>query len=228
VTTIGEGAFRDCKGLIKAEFSSIESLCNITFDGSYSNPLYYVKHLYINSEEVKDVVIPEGVTSIGSYTFGYCSELTSIYVPKSVARVGESPFIKCGKLKSIIVDADNNVYDSRNNCNAIVETSSNTLVAGCKKTIIPKSVTSIGQGAFRDCKGLTSITIPESVSSIGSGAFDGCENLKVVKCLAKRPPVTGSASFPWIRDSNLYVPTTSINLYRSVSPWKFFGQILPR
>ncbi|MBQ6209968.1 MAG: leucine-rich repeat protein, partial [Prevotella sp.] len=69
------------------------------------------------------------------------------------------------------------MYDSRNNCNAIIETSTNTLISGCKNTSIPNSVTTIGDGAFHGCSGLTSITIPNSVTTIGDGAFHGCSGL---------------------------------------------------
>ena len=83
-------------------------------------------------------------------------------------------------MTSISVDSDNSVYDSRNNCNAIIETATNTLIYGCKSTVIPDSVTRIGRFAFSDCTGLTSITIPDSVTSIGYGAFEDCTGLTSV------------------------------------------------
>lgn len=72
------------------------------------------------------------------------------------------------------MESGNPIYDSRNNCNAIIETATNTLIAGCKSTIIPNGVTCIGDAAFWECANLTSITIPTGVISIGSGAFYGC------------------------------------------------------
>ncbi|MBP5658728.1 MAG: leucine-rich repeat domain-containing protein, partial [Paludibacteraceae bacterium] len=89
-------------------------------------------------------------------------------------------FDGCSGLTSMSVEAGNAIYDSRNNCNAIIETESNTLIAGCKNTIIPNSVTSIGGNAFGNCTGLTSVTIPNSVTSIGDGAFAGCRSLTSV------------------------------------------------
>ena len=83
-------------------------------------------------------------------------------------------------LTSISVDSDNSVYDSRNNCNAIIETATNTLINGCKSTVIPDSLTSIGNQAFYGCTGLTSVTIPDSVTSIGNQAFYGCTGLTSV------------------------------------------------
>ena len=89
-------------------------------------------------------------------------------------------YYKCSGLTSIVVEEGNPVYDSRNNCNAIIETATNTLLSGCKTTIIPNSVTSIGDYAFTGCSGLTSVTIPNSVTSIGDGAFEACIDLTSV------------------------------------------------
>ena len=91
--------------------------------------------------------------------------------------IGEEAFSYCDGLQSLIVDKGNQKYDSRNDCNAIIETQSNILIAGCKNTTIPNSVTSIESWAFDRCKILTSITIPNSVTSIGWVAFASCSGL---------------------------------------------------
>ncbi|MBR6248903.1 MAG: leucine-rich repeat protein, partial [Muribaculaceae bacterium] len=115
------------------------------------------------------------VTSIGEVAFRNCSGLTSVTIPYSVTSIGSSPFSGCSGLKSISVESGNTKYDSRNNCNAIIESATNALIAGCENTVIPNSVTSIGDYAFRDCSGLTSVTIPNSITSIGLCAFDGTQ-----------------------------------------------------
>ena len=126
------------------------------------------------------VTIGNSVTSIGSSAFSGCSGLTSVTIPNSVTSIGSSAFYECSGLTSIKVDDGNTKYDSRDNCNAIIETASNTLVRGCRNTIIPNSVTSIGNNAFYGCSGLTSVTIPNSVKSIGSSAFYECSGLTSV------------------------------------------------
>ena len=126
------------------------------------------------------VTIPNGVTCIGDGAFDRCSGLTSVTIPNSVTSIGLGAFVGCSGLTSIVVESGNTYYDSRGNCNAIIETASNTLIAGCKNTVIPNSVTSIGNLAFSGCSSLTSVTIPNSVTSIGNCAFSNCSGLTSV------------------------------------------------
>jgi len=129
---------------------------------------------YSQRKTIKKVIIKNGVTSIGNNAFYLYSGLTSITIPNSVTSIGNSAFAGCTGLSSIIVEEGNSKYDSRNNCNAIIEKGSNTLIAGCKNTIIPNSVKSIGNYAFFVCSSLTSITIPNSVTRIANYAFYEC------------------------------------------------------
>lgn len=98
-------------------------------------------------------------------------------IPNSVTSISPSAFEGCSGLVTIVVDESNVIYDSRENCNAIIETASNRLVIGCSNTIIPNSITSIAYSAFSGCSGLNNITIPNSVTSIGMGAFSNCNGL---------------------------------------------------
>jgi hypothetical protein len=132
------------------------------------------------------VVIPRSVTRsgvkytvkrIGDSAFECCLELKSLTIPSTVTSIGGDICVQCESLVSIKVEAGNPVYDSRNNCNAIIETKTNTLIQGCQSTVIPEGVTSIKENAFWGCENLESITIPSSVTSIGEEAFWGCTNL---------------------------------------------------
>ena len=135
-------------------------------------------HAYTGSVIIPTTVTYAGrtfsVTAIDSNTFSSCDELTSVTIPNSVTTIGYRVFSDCSSLTSITVESGNPKYDSRNNCNALIETASNTLIAGCMNTTIPNSVTTISDYAFASCSGLTSVTIPNSVTTIGDEAFNGC------------------------------------------------------
>ena len=163
VTCIGNSAFSNCSGL-----TSITIPESVTSIGEYA---------FYECSGLTSITIPESVTSIGYAAFDKCSGLTSITIPESVTSIGNGAFSGCSGLESIMVASGNAVYDSRDNCNAIIHTESNSLISGCQNTIIPESVTSIVSGAFWGCSSLASITIPESVTSIGDQAFTGCSGL---------------------------------------------------
>lgn len=126
-----------------------------------------------SKEAVGNITIPDGVTKIGDYAFDECNKMTSLTIPSSTKAIGIGAFNGCINLKSIIVDSSNAIYDSRNNCNAIIETATNTLIKGCQNTVIPDDVKSIGEFAFVSCSALTSIKLPNCLEEIGVCAFAG-------------------------------------------------------
>lgn len=130
--------------------------------------------------ELTSITIPNSITSIVDYAFWGCSGLTSLTIPNSVTSIGEGAFLDCSGLISIIVEDGNATYDSRANCNAIIETASNKLIVGCMNTTIPNDVTCIGMSAFRGCSGLSSITIPNSVTSIDDWAFQNSNLTSII------------------------------------------------
>ena len=163
VTTIGDHAFHKCPSLTSITIpNSVTSIGYSTFSFCFS---------------LTSVTIPNSVTSIGDYAFDGCSGLTSITIPNSVTHIGHTAFEDCSSLISLVVEQGNTTYDSRNNCNAIIETATNTLIAGCQNTIIPDNVTSIGVGAFEGCEELHSINIPNNILKIATYAFFGCSKL---------------------------------------------------
>ena len=117
------------------------------------------------------------VTRIKVEGFSGYPSLASITIPKSVTSIEPGAFNGCDSLDSIVVAEGNTVYDSRDNCNAIIEKATNTLICGCRNTTIPNSVTSIGVRAFNECFRLTTITMPNSVTEIGARAFANCHKL---------------------------------------------------
>ena len=196
VTSIGDDAFRECSSL-----TAITLPEGVTSIGDYA---------FMLCRSLTIINIPEGVTSIGEDAFWECSSLTSITIPEGVTSIGERAFSGCSSLTAIVVEEGNNVYDSRGGCNAIIETSSNTLTHGCSATIIPESVTSIGDNAFEYCTSLTSITLPESVTSIGEGAFWGCSSLTAIT-IPEGVTSIGDDAFSWCTS------LTSITLPESVT-----------
>ena len=165
LTEIPAQAFGSCKNL-----TSITIPSNVTTIGSSA---------FSYCSGLTSIDIPNAVTSIGSSAFAYCSGLTSLSIGSAVTTIGQNAFISCSGLAAIKVAGGNTVYDSRDYCNALIETASNTLLLGCKNTVIPNTVTDIGYAAFRS-SGLTSITIPNSVTYIGEWAFGNCTGLTAI------------------------------------------------
>ena len=171
------------------------------------------------------ITIPESVTSINMAAFAGCTGLTSIFIPQNVAFIGRAAFDGCSNVEQIIVDSGNTRFDSRNNCNAIVRTASNELIAGCKNTVIPNSVTSIGEGAFADNPSLSYIIIPSSVTRIDNYAFYGCTGLISV-AVSWSNPITLMSSFTNADNATLYVPKGTKAAYEAAEFWKDFKEIV--
>ena len=163
VTSIGSNAFFDSP-----------NLSSVIIPNSVINIEDYAFYGCVN---LTAVAIPQSVTNLGDYAFGLCSAITSLYIPNNITYIGVGAFKGCSALTSIIIENGNTVYDSRNNCNAIIITATNELITGCNNTIIPNNVTKLGDGAFYRCSEISSLSIPNSVTSIGDYAFTECSGL---------------------------------------------------
>ena len=208
----GEVNIPDCIN-INGEFFSVTSIEGYAFSGCTG---------------LTSITIPDGVTSIGESAFRRCTGLTSVNISASVIFIEESAgdpfksaFSGCSDLVSIKVDKNNPKYNDGNGSNCIIETETNTLIVGCKTTVIPDSVTSLGMTAFDGCKGLTSIFIPKNVTSIGGVlysreaneslefyAFSDCSNFVSIK-VDKDNPVFNDGN-----GSNCIIETATNSLIR--------------
>ena len=271
VTSIGMNGFLGCSGLktitlsnnlsslSKGVFSDCTSLESINIPSGVKT---IGEMAFMGCSSLNTISIPETVESIDSQVFFGCSSLAQLFIPKSVVNFKinkddnwwqysyRSIIYGCNSLTSLIVDKENPVYDSRNNCNAIIETASNTLIVGCAATKIPEGITTIGLHAFDGFQNLASITlprslniielgafngtglreikVPENVNSIGAYAFAWCNNLKDFYCYAEKAPEAEDPVFNYtnIKEVTLHVPAASVGAYQAVEPWKDFKKIV--
>ena len=208
VTNIGGSAFSDCDNLKSVYITDLVSWCNISFGGYNSNPLEYALNFYINGEFVKELAIPEGVTSIGAYAFSGYTGLTGVTIPKTLKSIGQNAFQKCTSLKNVYISdlaawcsVDINGYDATPLSDGGVLYLNGEAI---KDLVIPNNVTSIsryafygfttlnsvtfhnkvtdiGACAFAHCIALTNISFPDSVTSIGQNAFYNCYSLQDIE-----------------------------------------------
>lgn len=175
--------------------------------GAFSNTVYLnsqpqgilyigkVAYAYIGKEEMPEhtvLSLKDGTTEITGLAFSDCPNLEKVIIPKSTKRVEKYAFAKCPNLYSITVEEGNPYLDSRNTCNAVLNTSTDALLFGCKNTIIPNDCKSVEEGAFYGCTGLENIAFGDQVEFVGNSAFQGCTALtsihfgEAVKTLGRR------------------------------------------
>ena len=202
VKTLGRNLFEDSPGIEtviigdgvteipRNAFIRCKALKSVTIGNNVSS---IERSAFSECEKLESIVIPNSVITIEDDAFEKCSNLSTLHIGTGLKNLDDGAFDKCTNLYYIIIDEGNPWLDSRNNCNAIIETASNTLVMGCKTTVVPNSVTSIGPSAFYRCIGLASIVIPNGVISIGERAFSGCSELNSISIPESVTSIDGSA-----------------------------------
>lgn len=168
IEAIGKSAFYNCNNLTRAEYETLESLCYISYDDEYANPLYYAKHLYMDGTEVQRLIIPEGVSEIGRYAFNNTT-LTYVALPASVTAIGERAFRGCSNLMAAYFPEG----VSEIGASAFFNCTNLTRVT------VSGEVINIGDDAFGNCKNLQSLILKDGpeVLTMGSNTINGNESL---------------------------------------------------
>lgn len=182
VETIGSSVFEYCQYLSSVTLSeSLKTIPNNSFSECYNlkeiqipNSVEVIGEYAFSGCDLNNLTLPQSLKSIGFWAFTSYN-FTSLSIPKNVSELSSNSFV-CSRLKSITVDDENPFFDSRGNCNAIIDTKSNKLIKGCINTVIPNTITAIGPEAFSNCYEMTELPeIPESVVEIGRAAFMGTQ-----------------------------------------------------
>ena len=222
VTAIGSWSFYNCTGLKSVFITDLAAWCNLSFFMSNDNPLFYAGRLFLNGQEIRDLVIPQSVISIGNYTFCGCINLTSVNIPEGVTSIGDYAFGDCYFIQSSFVN--NSSLTSDINWGATLcekETSDGMLINGdevikCRNwatsITIPEGVKNIAGWAFYSKSNLTSITIPEGVTGIGYAAFYGCTGLSSVNIPNSVTSLGASAFYGCTGLSSVNIPNSVTSL----------------
>ena len=194
----------NCNAIIATEKNELIQGCQSTV---IPNGVISIgQNAFMGIDNLKTIQIPNTVQTLQNNCFRDCKGLTSINIPSSVKELNYSCFCGCSALVSITVDNANTVFDSRNNCNAIIETAKNELIKGCNNTKIPDGIVTISSCAFEGCTELTSIGLPNGLVEIGNSAFFGCTNLETISFPSTLTTIKSSAFYGCSSLKSLVIP----------------------
>lgn len=202
----------DCNAIIETKTNTLIAGCRSTIIPSGIIRIGAVA--FCDCTNLTNIKIPASVKEIGVNAFSGCKSLTYIDIPKSLTSIKNPILTDCTNLTRITVEKDNPVYDSRDSCNAIIETKSHSLVAGCQHTIIPNSVLVLKDRSFSGCINLISINIPSSINAIESSVFEGCNKLQTINFYSKKPPVMKKYGFLPFHKVTIHVPQGYAESYK--------------
>ena len=241
VTSIGNDAFYGCSNLSMVHIANLDAWSNINFVNAWSNPLYIAHHMYINGEEIVELAIPEGITSVGNYAFMGGSSFISAIIPNSVTAIGISAFEGCTGLTSINIGNGVTTIGrwAFNRCTGLTSvnlscevidtwlTGGNSLPS-LTEIILGEGVKTVKENAFRGCANIKTIDIGSTITSIEARAFSGSDKLTDVTCRATTIPETDRTAFEnsYPDYATLHVPRAALSAYQETAPWSGFKNIV--
>lgn len=167
----------NCNAIIESSTNKLIAGCETTV---IPNSVVEIGESAFSGTGISKINLPNGLQKIDDYAFFLCSKLQSLTIPSSVTEIGTKAFRYVSNVNEIVVDQQNPKYDSRNDCNAIIETKTNTLIFGCGNTIVSEGITRLEDRAFENCKSLEEIVLPDSVTSIGPWCFSNSSLKSIV------------------------------------------------
>lgn len=207
VTRVGKGAFDDCESLVDVHISDLTKWCQIQFEDLTSSPMLYGDNLYLNSELLTDIVVPDNLTQINEYAFASWECLVNVKIGDNITDIDSWAFAFCDNLKNVTLPGTiTSIKESTfNGCNSLTD------------IVIPKNVESICEDAFRDCNTLINVVVPGNVKSISESAFAHCDNLTTFSFPDGIKTIAGYMFYPCESLQTVKVP----NSVNSIGKWAF-------
>ncbi len=248
VETIGNEAFSGCTGLSRIHIpQTVTAIGDFAFYGCESLNLLLLNNelqtiggsAFAGCSSLRYLTIPNKITSIGSSAFTSCTNLQTITLPTTLTHIGTGIFAGCTALSHIVINTGNTTYHTENNC--IIHTSTNSLIAGCKGSVIPNTITTIAQEAFwgipisnitlpstlltigdyafSNCEQIEQFVIPQSVTAIGTRAFADCKRLQTITLSRATPPTIQTNIIEGTEQANIIVPCDALAAYKANAAW---------